>query len=119
MDPTTEGRDFEAGVRAGEQWIQGPHLDHLSEEQLRALPRNLARLDRLEYDRRATADAGTHAGGPEDPAADAYAALTGDLDCTGRGKVREFWGRVLPGDLGGYGGDFFQGFLHGVMRGVQ
>jgi hypothetical protein len=115
----TEGRDFDAGVKAGEEWAKHQAADLLSREQLHALPLNLERMDRLEGERYANQEAGLHIDEAEDPAADAYAALTGDFDFTSRATVREFWGRILPGELDGYGEDFFAGFLLGVERVVS
>jgi hypothetical protein len=54
-----------------------------------------------------------------DPAADAYAALTGDFECHSRATVRAFWARILPGNIDDYSAAFFLGFLTAVAREVS
>ncbi|SRR5579885_3411730 len=100
-------RDFDAGREAGQRWIHGPAFEQLSEEQIHALPQNLDRSmnnrgDLIHQDENA------------DPAADAYAALTGDLDCHSRETVRAFWARALPDNDGSEDETFYLGFLMGV-----
>jgi hypothetical protein len=108
----SDRRDFDAGKEAGQRWIAGPVFDPLSEEQVLALPKN---VDRIYNDRGDL----VHVDDNADAAADAYAALTGDLECHSRETVRAFWARILPGDLDRYSDDFFLGFLTAVACEVQ
>ena len=99
--------DYDAGRDAGVAWIEGPALDSLAPEQVAALGANLGRVyhnasNRLHQDENA------------DHAADAYAALTGDMECRSREAVRKFWSHILPRDIDDYSEDFYFGFIMGV-----
>jgi hypothetical protein len=103
--------DFDAGERAGRQWLENDARGQLSEEQYLALPRNLARIYNNPGDL-------VHRDDSADHAADAYAALTGDLECHSRATVERFWAGILPRAASEYSEEFFFGFLHGVASGV-
>jgi hypothetical protein len=104
-------RTFEEGREAGRSWLKGAALQQLSIQQLLALPEHVAQV----FD---GSGEFLHKGGDDDRAADAYAAVTGDLDCRSRATIRDFWARALPDDLGAYGEEFFRGFLAAVAGGA-
>jgi hypothetical protein len=107
-----ERRDSAAGREAGRRWAESAAVQQLSEEQFRALGENLGGLFNDKGDL-------VHQDENADPAADAYAAPTGDWDCRSRATVRAFWARILPGDLDDYGEEFFTGFLTGAASEVS